>query len=265
VEGGARSRARGGRAARLARPKAVEPGAGPDLRARGGHSGRGDGVTAAGGAGGEGGIRTPGTLAGTPDFESGPFNQAPAPLRGAAEATGPTGAGPERRGRLRLGQAALRAARAGALRSPAHRLRRVDAMPGRSDPRAWWVGDVDDAGPSRSGALERHLSAKRHPLGALPAARGAGVGHAWRRSGSAASGTRVATRSMRGGRFTSSSPTDRSIGRAGRRGGVRRPRMAAHGRAWDWEVDHDGSGAPRSRRTPPLARQDAPGRGAGAP
>ena len=32
--------------------------------------------------GGEGGIRTHGTLAGTPDFESGTFDQAPPPLRG---------------------------------------------------------------------------------------------------------------------------------------------------------------------------------------
>ena len=31
--------------------------------------------------GGEGGIRTPGTLTGTPDFESGAFNRALPPLR----------------------------------------------------------------------------------------------------------------------------------------------------------------------------------------
>src|SRR5262245_61304398 len=34
--------------------------------------------------GGEGGIRTPGGIAPTPDFESGPFNRTPAPLRDQA-------------------------------------------------------------------------------------------------------------------------------------------------------------------------------------
>jgi hypothetical protein len=63
------------RARRVRRTAACE--ARPALRATGW---RGAGRAGARG-GGEGGIRTPGTLTGTPDFESGAFNQALPPLR----------------------------------------------------------------------------------------------------------------------------------------------------------------------------------------
>ena len=88
-------------------------------------------------AGGEGGIRTPGTLASTPDFESGPFNRTPAPLSAEDREASRSRADRPRQARGRPGSAHAGRLRPRAPRLPARRAsgyRPVGHVPGLRSP-----------------------------------------------------------------------------------------------------------------------------------